>query len=209
MPFISAKSKAFAITIAGAALLLGQYSAIGQRVSAVSSGRVGAVNSGGGVGAAVRGMTPQSAGQATYGVSEAGVGVVHARTSDSTSRLGRESIGERVFTGSSGTFGSPSHFMSTNDFPVTDFVGTMPGPIFSSAAGTASQLPGSGFGLTLSTPPLPSHKASQSGATHRNAIGSLPHSRLKDPDAILNPFTHSINVGLGKPVGTGLGSPIK
>jgi len=119
-----------------------------------------------------------------------------------TGTLGQVAAGG---TGQAGTGeGFASSFHAGSSFAATDFVGTMPGLSLSGVGRATQNIPGSGFGITLTTPPTPVHAAKR--AAHLdNGI------KIIDPDTLLHPFTHPIaptlgEKGLNAPMGLGSSS---
>ncbi len=167
-----------------------------QRVSAVSSGRIAAVSATSGVGAVVKGNGAQSA--AGFAFSENTPKIAGGKVSGYGAKLGKEFLGEYASEPAAATFGPG------RDFPITDFVGTMPGPVFT--GNTSIAVGGSNFGLTLNGGAASGSNDLSALSTHHPVASQLPTPKMKDPNVILNPFTHPISVGIGKPIGTGLGS---
>jgi hypothetical protein len=171
-----------------------------QRVSAASSGRIAAVSSTIGVGAAVKGNSAQSAGGNGFAFSEGAPKIAGGKVRGYGVKMGKEVLSEYASEPTAASLSSGTG----RDFPITDFVGTMPGPVFPGDTSVAAG--GSNFGLTLNSGTASGSNALSDLNAHHAVASPVPMPKMKDPDAILNPFTHPISVGLGKPVGTGLGS---
>ena len=195
----SATKKPVLSTLLVLGVCLGAQHVHAQRVSSASSGRISAVSASSGVDAAARGTGVQSAGVSSFAFSESTPRIAGGKVSGYGSKQGREVLGE--YDSESQTSGL--NFDSGKDFPVTDFVGTMPGPMFT--GNTSIAVGGSNFGLTLDGGEVTGSNAFTQVNAHHGLGSPMPTPKMKDPDAILNPFTHPISVGLGKPIGTGLG----
>ncbi len=109
--------------------------------------------------------------------------------------------GGRETAGSLGEYASRSgaNYSANRDFPVADFVGSMPGPSLGGGAVVAPSVSHPEIGLPG---PASHHSGSTSHTGHR--------AGLRDPSAILNPFTHQIGPsitmpGVGSVAGSGLG----
>lgn len=163
-----------------------------QKVSAAPNGQVSGVSQRLGGVAIARAPGGEHAGSGSFAVSEGTARVVSGKVAGYGMRtpLGR---GEAAYAGGAG-----SSFDANLDFPVTDFVGTMPRPLFAPASSPSAS---SAYGIHLS--PLPSSGTKKDFTiSHRKVPATSP--KMKDPEAILHPFTHPI--GIGNSLGTGLGS---
>ena len=149
--------------------------AYGQDIHATPSGAVQGVRAGVSqnvrAGVIARGPGGEQAGAGGFATSDTGGHVISGRVAGYGARLG---AGGQQEYGAQGAAG----FSSAKDFPKSDFVATMPAP------NLAGFTPLTGFGITLSTPP--------STIGRSRSYGTSAHRGIKDPDAILNPFTHII-----------------
>jgi hypothetical protein len=163
-----------------------------QDIHSVASGSVQSVRAGVSqnvhAGAIARGPGGERSGAGGFAVSEGNSRVVSGRVAGYGARLGAGGLSEYASQ-------STASFGSANDFPSTDFVATMPKPGPSAYAALASTP--SGFGVTLSTEP--GVGASTLGRS-RVVSHRTVHHAMKDPDAILNPFTHTIGPAIGSSI---------
>ncbi len=96
--------------------------------------------------------------------------------------------------------GGAASFSSSLDFPETDFVATMPRPVYAGPSPGAS-----GLGLHLSGGAVSSSHAFSSSGTHVSSSIAPPPTHLKSVESILNPFTPSSGGGLGSLPSTSVG----
>jgi hypothetical protein len=168
--------------------------AAAQQVAAASSGRIGSVAQSAGGGSIARGVSGERVGSGQFVISEEKPRVVSGKMAGYGIRMVPGSTGEAVFNAHSTGFGGSS------DFPQSDFVATMPGPPLVGGGAAPSSLPGSGFGITSSAPAGGGGRNASAGTTRISK--TTPRHQIKEPDSILNPFTHSIGGTLGAPSGS-------
>ena len=173
--------------------------AYAQDVHAVSSGSVQGVRAGVSqnvhAGAIAHGPGGERSGAGGFAVSEGNGRVVSGRVAGYGARAG--AVGQAEYASQ-----STASFGSNNDFPATDFVATMPKPDMSAYGALANV--SSGLGVAFATaPPV---GASTLGRSHVSPHRTVHHA-MKDPDAILNPFTHTIGPAFSSSIPGG--SPVK
>jgi hypothetical protein len=179
-----------------AAMLLTAGVLSAQDIHSASSGSIQSVRAGVSqnvrAGAIARGPGGEKSGTGGFG------------TSETKGRFGSGKVAGYGIqaVGSQGEYASRSFasYGDNRDFPTTDFVGTLPKPALGAGPAMAAGFshPSASFAS-----PAPHHSGGGSHASH--------HAGIKDPSAILNPFTHqigpSINMpGVGSLAGSGLGS---
>jgi len=160
----------------------------GQRIMPAGSGQITSTTASVRAGAVARGPGGEQAGQSSFAVSEEKARVVSGKVAGYGLRSNAGALAEYAARQN-----PRSSFSAGGDFPASDFVATMPQPIIARPLPGLS--PADSFGVTLSTPQFGVGKSDvASPHPHTKAI---PHAKTFDPDAILNPFTHSMDAGLG------------
>lgn len=156
---------------------------VAQRINAGVSSRVTDAAPSARAGAIARGPGGELAGLSAYSTDQAFSKVASGRMQGYGQKSTLGALGESAAPGGSASFGNGG------DFPESDFVATMPRPVYAPPAPSSY-----GLGLHLSGGSVSGSSAFSAPKT-RAAATSMPVTHLKTTESIMNPFTPSIGGG--------------